>query len=94
MEDITEIAVLGMGNIGSEFVEILQHQLSEIEDITNQKIKISKILVTDLNKERNVQLKQDIIKDRIETKNYYKSLKLKLPKDGQNTTVHNKTVIS
>ena len=39
-------------------------------------------------------LKQDIIKDRIETKNFYKSLKLKLPKDGQNTAVHNKTVIS
>ena len=39
-------------------------------------------------------LKKDIIKDRIETKNFYKSLKLKLPKDGQNTAVHNKTVIS
>ena len=39
-------------------------------------------------------LKLAIIKDRIETKNYYKSLKLKLPKDGQNTAVHNKTVIS
>ena len=39
-------------------------------------------------------LKLAIIKDRIETKNFYKSLKLKLPKDGQNTTVHNKTVIS
>ena len=61
MEDITEIAILGMGNIGTEFVEILQHQLSEIEDITNQKIKISKILVTDLNKQRNVQIKQNII---------------------------------
>jgi len=61
MKDITEIAVLGMGNIGSEFVEILQHQLPEIEYITNQKIKISKILVTNLNKERNVQIKQNII---------------------------------
>ena len=39
-------------------------------------------------------LKLAIIKDRIETKNYYKSLKLKLPKDGQNTAVHNKTIIS
>ena len=46
MSNIIEIGILGMGNIGSEFVEILLKQTSEIEQASNKKIHISKILVS------------------------------------------------
>ena len=35
MSNIIEIGILGMGNIGSEFVEILLKQTSEIEQASN-----------------------------------------------------------
>ena len=54
MSNIIDIGILGMGNIGSEFVQILLKQTAEIEQASNKKIHISKILVSDLNKKRNI----------------------------------------
>tara|TARA_Y100000746_G_C15463879_1_gene432812 strand:- start:1897 stop:3174 length:1278 start_codon:yes stop_codon:yes gene_type:complete len=56
-----EIGILGMGNIGSEFVEILQKQTAEIEQASNKKIQISKILVSNLNKKRNTGVNDNVL---------------------------------
>jgi homoserine dehydrogenase len=58
-----EIAILGLGNIGSEFFEILQKNLPEIEKISDTKIQISKILVSNINKSRKLEIDNDIITD-------------------------------
>ena len=44
MSDMIEIGILGMGNIGSEFVEILQKQTADIEQASNKKIQEIKIV--------------------------------------------------
>ena len=61
MSNIIEIGILGMGNIGSEFVEILQKQTAEIEQASNKKIQISKILVSNLNKKRNTGVNDNVL---------------------------------
>ena len=61
MSNIIEIGILGMGNIGSEFVEILLKQTSEIEQASNKKIHISKILVSNLNKKRNTGVNGNVL---------------------------------
>ena len=61
MSDRIEIGILGMGNIGSEFVEILQKQTAEIEQASNKKIQISKILVSNLNKKRNTGVNENVL---------------------------------
>jgi len=61
MSKIIEIGILGMGNIGSEFVEILLKQTSEIEQVSNKKIQISKILVSNLNKKRNAGVDDNVL---------------------------------
>ena len=61
MSNIVEIGILGMGNIGSEFVEILLKQTSEIEQASNKKIHISKILVSNLNKKRNTGVNGNVL---------------------------------
>ena len=61
MSDRIEIGILGMGNIGSEFVEILQKQTAEIEQASNKKIQISKILVSNLNKKRNTGVNGNVL---------------------------------
>ena len=61
MSNIVEIGILGMGNIGSEFVEILLNQTSDIEQASGKKIQISKILVSDLNKKRNIGINSNIL---------------------------------
>ena len=61
MSSIVEIGILGMGNIGSEFVEILLKQTSEIEQASNKKIHISKILVSNLNKKRNTGVNGNVL---------------------------------
>ena len=61
MSNIVEIGILGMGNIGSEFVEILLKQTSEIEQASNKKIQISKILVSNLNKKRNTGVNDNVL---------------------------------
>ena len=63
MSNLIEIGILGMGNIGSEFVEILLKQTSEIEQASGKKIQISKILVSDLNKKRNIGIDKNILTD-------------------------------
>ena len=61
MSDMIEIGILGMRNIGSEFVEILQKQTAEIEQASNKKIQISKILVSNLNKKRNTGVNDNVL---------------------------------
>ena len=61
MSNIIEIGILGMGNIGSEFVQILLKQNSEIEQASNKKIHISKILVSNLNKKRNTGVNGNVL---------------------------------
>jgi len=61
MSDMIEIGILGMGNIGSEFVEILQKQTAEIEQASNKKIQISKILVSNLNKKRTTGVNDNVL---------------------------------
>lgn len=61
MSDRIEIGILGMGNIGSEFVEILQKQTAEIEQASNKKIQISKILVSNLNKKRTTGVNDNVL---------------------------------
>ena len=61
MSNIIEIGILGMGNIGSEFVQILLKQNSEIEQASNKKIHISKVLVSNLNKKRNTGVNGNVL---------------------------------
>lgn len=52
MEEILNVGILGYGTVGSGVVHILQEHRNKISQITGYNIKIKKVLVRDLGKER------------------------------------------
>ena len=57
------IGLLGLGTVGQGVVEIIRKKEKDLENLLNKKIKIKKILVKNINKERDIQPSKDIITD-------------------------------
>lgn len=55
------IGLLGLGTVGTGIVEILNNRKDELKRIIGQEINIKKILVKNLNKEREVKLDEGIL---------------------------------
>lgn len=55
------IGLLGLGTVGTGVVEILEKRRDKLKDLTGQDINIKKVLVKNLNKERPIELKSDIL---------------------------------
>ncbi|HEY8889753.1 MAG TPA: homoserine dehydrogenase [Clostridium sp.] len=60
-----KIAILGFGNIGTGVWRILQENKKEIMKRSNYEIEVSKILVNDINKKRDIVLPAGILTDNI-----------------------------
>ena len=61
-----KIAILGFGNIGTGVWRILQENKKEIMKRSNYEIEVSKILVNDINKKRDIVLPTGILTDNID----------------------------
>jgi len=57
------VGILGLGTVGQGVVEILNTREKEVEKLLGKKIRVKKILVNDINKERELEINQDIITD-------------------------------
>lgn len=55
------IGLLGLGTVGTGVVEILEKRRDKLKDLTGQDINIKRVLVKNLNKERPIALKSDIL---------------------------------
>ena len=55
------IGLLGLGTVGTGVVEIIEKRKDELKSLTGQDISIKKVLVKDLNKQRSVVLKSDVL---------------------------------
>lgn len=60
------IGLLGLGTVGTGIVEILENRKKEVSKLLNEEIKIKKILVKDMDKKRDIVLKENIIIDNFE----------------------------
>jgi len=58
-----KIGLLGLGTVGTGVYEILADKKRMIEECTNTKIEITKILVKNLKKDRSIQIKNSILTD-------------------------------
>lgn len=66
MEEILNVGILGYGTVGSGVVHILQDHSNKISQITGYKIKIKKVLVRDLQKERKYCSNDFLITDNVD----------------------------
>ncbi|WP_352418975.1 homoserine dehydrogenase [Proteiniborus sp.] len=55
------IGLLGLGTVGTGVVEILEKRQEELKSLTGKEIRIKKILVKNINKKREIQIKENII---------------------------------
>lgn len=55
------IGLLGLGTVGSGVVEILNKRKEELKGIMGSELKLKKVLVKDIDKERDVSLEENII---------------------------------
>lgn len=60
------IGLLGLGTVGSGVVEILEQRKKELKHLTGEEIHLKKILVKDINKKRDIGLKENIITSNFE----------------------------
>jgi len=58
-----KIGLLGLGTVGSGIYDILTDKKFMIEKCTNKKVEITKILVRNLNKDRNIVVNKSILTD-------------------------------
>lgn len=58
-----EVAMLGLGTVGSGVIDILEHSRDKIRQISNTEFKISKVLVRDIDKYSNSYPNLDLITD-------------------------------
>ncbi|QVK18329.1 homoserine dehydrogenase [Mycoplasmatota bacterium] len=58
-----KIGLLGIGTVGSGVYEIINNRKNELNQLLGEEIEISKILVNDINKKRNLSLPKDILTD-------------------------------
>ena len=65
MEKI-KIAILGFGNVGTGVWKILQENRKEIMKRSNYDIEVAKILVSDINKKREIELPKGILTNNID----------------------------
>ena len=61
MKNSINIAILGLGNIGTEFVNALNLQTNSIENSFGYKINIKKILISNKAKKRTANIDANII---------------------------------
>lgn len=55
------IGLLGLGTVGTGVVEILNKRQKELKDLTGKEIRIKKILVKDINKDRDIELENSLV---------------------------------
>ena len=65
-DKMINIGLLGLGTVGTGVVEILNKKQRKLEDLTGTKINIKKILVKNINKERDMELEKEIITSNFE----------------------------
>ena len=58
---MTKIGLLGLGTVGTGFVEILKNREKEILNLLEDEISIKKVLVKNIDKKRPVELNKDIL---------------------------------
>ena len=58
-----EVAMLGLGTVGSGVIDILEHSRNKIRQISNTEFKVSKVLVRDIDKYSNSYPDLDLITD-------------------------------
>ena len=61
MKNSINIAILGLGNIGTEFVNALNLQTNSIENSFGYKINIKKILISNKSKKRTANIDNNIL---------------------------------
>ncbi|MBU3145053.1 homoserine dehydrogenase [Clostridium sp. CF012] len=71
-----KIAILGFGNVGTGVWKILQENKSEIMKRSNYEIEVSKILIKDINKKRDIIISKSILTDNINDIINDKSIKI------------------
>lgn len=55
------IGLLGLGTVGTGVVEILERRQKELKGLTGKEIRVKKILVKNINKDRDVDLEKNIL---------------------------------
>ena len=55
------IGLLGLGTVGKGVVEILNKRQKELEDLTGRKVRVKKILVKNVDKDRGMDLEEGVI---------------------------------
>ena len=60
------VALLGLGNIGSGVFRVLQRQQEALLERENVVVQIKRVLVRDVNKPRSVQVERSLLTDRVE----------------------------
>ncbi|WFA08420.1 homoserine dehydrogenase [Tissierella sp. Yu-01] len=58
---MVNIGLLGLGTVGTGVVEIIEKRKSELKDLTEKDINIKKVLVKNIDKERNIKLEPDVL---------------------------------
>lgn len=61
-----KLGILGLGTVGSGVVKILEKNAENIKNKVGTEVKIKKILVNNLNKKRDIEIKRDLLTDRVE----------------------------
>ncbi len=60
------IAILGLGTVGSGVWDILQQKSRQLQEKTGCKLKVRRVLVNDLNKQRNILVPEELFTDDFE----------------------------
>lgn len=60
------IGILGLGTVGSGVVKILEKNSENIKNKVGTEVTIEKILVNNLKKERDVEIKKELLTDKVE----------------------------
>ena len=55
------IGLLGLGTVGGGVYDIISTRENLIKKLTGEKVRIKKVLVKDLNKERDINIKRDLL---------------------------------
>jgi len=63
---LLKIGILGLGTVGSGVVKILEKNAENIKNKVGTEVRIEKILVNNLEKERDIEINQELLTDKVE----------------------------
>jgi len=63
---LLKIGILGLGTVGSGVVKILEKNAENIKNKVGTEVQIEKILVNNLEKERDIEIKKELLTDQVE----------------------------